>query len=235
LHNLVIDATVNGNLSLENYLVYQHLKERHRRERDSYPQALSLRVHRALSWLNKAEQCEDYDSQFIFLWIAFNAAYAQDFDAKQDFSERGLYQEFLTKIEHLDTSRKLSEIVWSQYSTSIRLILNNEFIFQAFWKFQSGQITEEKWKQDQSRAKAVANNALASGDTTTVLSILFSRLYTLRNQLLHGGATYNSQANREQLRDCTSLLSSLVPLVIEVMMDGADQIWGEAIYPLVQT
>ncbi|TBT41939.1 hypothetical protein D5E81_04425, partial [Vibrio parahaemolyticus] len=47
----------------------------------------------------------------------------------------------------------------------------------------------------------------------------------------HGGATYNSQANREQLRDCTSLLSSLVPLVIEVMMDGADQIWGGGYIP----
>jgi len=219
---------------MEDYVLYQLLKERHRRERDSYPQALSLRVHRALSWLNKAEQCEDYDSQFIFLWISFNAAYAQGFDYKQDFTDRGLYQEFLGKIEHLDTSKKLSDIVWSQYSTSIRLILNNEFIFQAFWKFQSGAITEDEWKQEQPRAKAAANNALASGDTTTVLSILFSRLYTLRNQLLHGGATYNSQTNRNQLRDCTSLLSSIVPTIIELMMDGADQLWGDAIYPLVK-
>lgn len=219
---------------MEGYVLYQRLKERHRRERDSYPQALSLRVHRALSWLNKAEQCEDYDSQFIFLWISFNAAYAQDFDYKKDFTESGLYQEFLGKIEHLDTSKKLSDIVWSQYSTSIRLILNNEFIFQAFWKFQSEAITEDKWKQEQLRAKAAANNALASGDTTTVLSILFSRLYTLRNQLLHGGATYNSQTNRKQLRDCTSLLSSIVPTIIELMMDGADQLWGDAIYPLVK-
>lgn len=219
---------------MEGYVLYQRLKERHRRERDSYPQALSLRVHRALSWRNKAEQCEDYDSQFIFLWISFNAAYAQDFDYKQDFTQRGLYQEFLGKIEHLDKSKKLSDIVWSQYSTSIRLILNSEFIFQAVWKFQSGAITEDKWKQEQPRAKAAANNALASGDTTTVLSILFSRLYTLRNQLLHGGATYNSQTNRKQLRDCTSLLSSIVPTIIELMMDGADQLWGDAIYPLVK-
>ena len=215
--------------------MYQQLKERHRQERGSYPQALSLRVHRALSWLNKAEQCKDYDSKFIFLWIAFNAAYAQDFDSKQDFCERGLYQEFLAKIILLDTSKKLSEIVWYQYSKSIRLILNNEYIFHSFWKFQSGQITESQWKQEHSKAKAAANNALASGDTTTVLSILFSRLYTLRNQLLHGGATYNSQANREQLRDCTTLLSSIVPVIIELMMDGAEHIWGDAIYPLVDS
>nr|WP_269135255.1 HEPN domain-containing protein [Vibrio cincinnatiensis] len=233
MHNKVNNATVSCVFE-GNYSVHQQLKERHRRERDSYPQALSLRVHRALSWLNKAEQCEDYDSQFIFLWIAFNAAYAQDFDSTQNFCERGLYQEFLAKIVNLDTSKKLSEIVWSQYSTSIRLILNNEYIFQAFWKFQARQITQEQWKQDQSKAKTAANSALASGDTTTVLSILFSRLYTLRNQLLHGGTTYNSLANREQLRDCTSLLSSIVPVVIEVMMDGTGQIWGDAIYPLLE-
>ena len=55
---------------------YQHLKTRQRAERVNYPEHLSLRVHRALSWLNRAEQCQDDDGRFIFLWISFNAAYA---------------------------------------------------------------------------------------------------------------------------------------------------------------
>ena len=56
---------------------YEELKERHRAEREGYPPNLSLRVHRALSWLDRAEQlAEDADGQFILLWIAFNAAYA---------------------------------------------------------------------------------------------------------------------------------------------------------------
>ncbi|EQB4026034.1 hypothetical protein ACYJKZ_006435, partial [Pseudomonas aeruginosa] len=57
---------------------YQALKERHRQERDQQHPNLSLRLHRALSWLNRAEQAEDTDGRFIFLWIAFNAAYATD-------------------------------------------------------------------------------------------------------------------------------------------------------------
>ncbi|WP_050906432.1 HEPN domain-containing protein [Vibrio campbellii] len=214
--------------------MYQILKERHRKERDSYPQALSLRVHRALSWLKKAEMCnDDHDSKYIFLWIAFNAAYAQDFEYKADFGERGLYQEFLSKIVSLDGGNKLSELVWSQYSSSIRLILDNEFILQSFWKFHSGLITEEQWKKERSQAKSLANKALSGGDTATVLSVVFSRLYTLRNQLMHGGATYNSSANRDQIRDCTALLESVVPTIIEIMMDGADELWGDAVYPLV--
>lgn len=50
---------------------------------------------------------------------------------------------------------------------------------------------------------------------------------------MHGGATYNSSANRDQIRDCTALLESVVPTIIEIMMDGADELWGDAVYPLV--
>ncbi|WP_182026832.1 HEPN domain-containing protein [Vibrio rotiferianus] len=213
--------------------MYQALKDRHRRERDSYSQALSLRIHRALSWLHRAEMCDDLDSRYIFLWIAFNAAYAQDFDYKAEYGERGLYQEFLSKIISLDNKNKLSEIVWSQYSTSIRLILDNEFVLQAFWRYQSGDISKAEWKDELLKAKIAANKALSSGDTVTVLSVVFSRLYTLRNQLIHGGATYNSSANRSQVRDCTAVLESVVPTIISLMMDGSDELWGDAVYPLI--
>ena len=44
---------------------YKVLKDRHRAERGNFSQNLSLRVHRALSWLGKSEQCDDLDSQYI--------------------------------------------------------------------------------------------------------------------------------------------------------------------------
>ena len=40
-------------------LSYRELKSRQRKERDNYPLNLGLRVHRTLSWLNRAEQCDD--------------------------------------------------------------------------------------------------------------------------------------------------------------------------------
>ena len=56
-------------------MVYQELKDRQNKEKDTYGKFLGIRIHRALSWLNRAEQCaDDSDSHFIFLWIAFNAA-----------------------------------------------------------------------------------------------------------------------------------------------------------------
>jgi len=54
------------------------LRARHQTVRDGYPPDLNLRLHRALSWLKRAEMAEDDDGRFIFLWIAFNAAYARE-------------------------------------------------------------------------------------------------------------------------------------------------------------
>ena len=67
-----------------------------------------------------------------------------------------------------------------------------------------------------------------------MLSIVFSRMYTLRNQLIHGGATWNSSVNRDQLRGCSAFLGKRVPYVIQLMMDNTDTLWGDAAYPVVE-
>ena len=43
-------------MNIQKHLNYHDLKTRHREIRDNFPHSLSLRVHRALSWLNRAEQ-----------------------------------------------------------------------------------------------------------------------------------------------------------------------------------
>lgn len=66
------------------------LKQRHRAVRESYPANLNIRVHRALSWLKRAEMAEaenDDDGRYIFLWIAFNAAHASEIDEYRRLSE----------------------------------------------------------------------------------------------------------------------------------------------------
>ena len=209
------------------------LKQRHRLERDKYPTSLALRTHRALSWLKKSEECSDDDSKFTFLWIAFNSAYAQDFEQKVNYGERGLYQEFLNRLVELDSENLLAEIVWQNYSGAIRAVLDNEFILESYWNYHTGRISEEEWKETRSKAKSAANTALGHNNTASVLSIVFSRLYTLRNQIIHGGATYNSSANRQQLRDCTVLLEQILPAIIKIMMDSSKELWGDPVYPLI--
>ena len=59
------------------------LKEKQRALRDGFSTPLTLRVHRALSWLRRAEaEEEDQDVRFILLWIGFNAAYAGDVEGR---------------------------------------------------------------------------------------------------------------------------------------------------------
>lgn len=87
-------------------LEYVTLKQRHRLVRDGHPNSLTLRIHRALSWLNRAEQADDVDGQFIFLWIAFNAAYAQELDDSDRTSDKATFTAFLQKLCDLDSNKR---------------------------------------------------------------------------------------------------------------------------------
>lgn len=188
-----------------------------------------------MSWLEKAEQLEeDIDINFISLWIALNAAYANDIEASIRPSEQELLGKFLERICSLDKEGKLYELVWQHYTSSIRVLLDTPYVFQPYWDNLNGKPTASDWQVQFENAKHKANKSLASKDTAKILSIVLNRIYTLRNQLIHGGATCNSSANRDQLRDSTKLLAAIVPIVIEVMMNAAQQTWGEPHYPLVK-
>lgn len=217
---------------------HQHLKTRQRAERHAHSPNLALRVHRALSWLQRAEQqagLADRDGEFIFLWIAFNAAYATEIDERYRLNEQATFRAFLQKLADLDAERgRFADLVWTEFSGSIRILLDNPYVFQDFWSFQNGSMPEEEWKRRFADAKKVAKLALRNRETVTVLGVVLSRIYTLRNQLMHGGATWNSAVNRDQIRDCTNLMGKLVPLVIEVMLDHPEALWGDACYPVVE-
>ncbi|ESZ89337.1 hypothetical protein KT71_002852 [Congregibacter litoralis KT71] len=107
-------------------------------------------------------------------------------------------------------------------------------MFQPFWDAHHGDESESDWETRFAETKSGAHRALARSDTTTVLSIVLTRLYTLRNQLIHGGATWSGSVNRGQLRDCSKFLGELVPTLIQVMMDHPNTLWGEACYPVVE-
>ena len=62
---------------------------------------------------------------------------------------------------------------------------------------------------------------------------MFDRLYVLRNQLVHGGSTWNSAVNRSQISDGTKILGLVVPIVIHLMMEQPNQLWGDPCYPVV--
>lgn len=179
------------------------LKEKQRALRDGFSLPLTLRVHRALSWLLRANREEDdFDTRFIMLWIGFNAAYAGDLERALDedggrrrpgaTSERERFDGFFRDLVRLDTEGRLYKALWTRFPQEIRILLDNRFVFAPFWKHHAGLPGGAGWEITFEASKRAAHAALAAGDTPVVLSILFDRLYVLRNQLLHGGATWNS-------------------------------------------
>ena len=123
---------------------FERLKERHRAERHDWPENLSLRVHRALSWLHRAEQlarAEDIDGQFIFLWIAFNAAYATEIDEQHRESEQQTFRAFLQKLVELDAGkRRFDALVWQEFPKSIRVLLDPEGGGRRRWRRASAAL-----------------------------------------------------------------------------------------------
>jgi hypothetical protein len=214
---------------------FDDLKAKQRRLRDGFPEPLGLRVHRAISWLGRAEQeSDDLDAAFIFYWIAFNAAYAAEAPASVAGSERSNFAAFFEKLIALDATNRIYGEIWTRFPDSIRVLLDNKFVFQPFWSHQNGVEGYADWEDRFARGRDVLHKALARKDTKLILSTLFDRLYVLRNQLLHGGATWNSSVNRGQVRDGTRILASLVPIFIDLMLDNPGLDWGVPYYPVVE-
>ena len=210
------------------------LKTKQRALRDGFHENLSLRVHRALSWLARAEACgDDDDARFIFLWIAFNAAYSEETGDAAPNAARGLFETYFGKIVQLDSERRIYDAIWARFTGPIRLLLENKYVYQPFWSHQNQLSGFGDWEERFTSAKRRLSQALSRQDTGVVLITLFDRLYVLRNQLVHGGATWNSGVNRAQVRDGAAILAFLIPLFVDLMMDNPNTPWGKAHYPVV--
>lgn len=216
---------------------FETLKKRHREIRSSanYPESLSLRVHRALSWLKPAEIEDDWDIKFILYWIAFNAAYAKAVPEDDESSEKDQMTSFFDRLVVLDKDRKIYNAIWSEFSGPIRLLLDNKYVFAPFWRYQRGEVSAKDWELWFATSRKVVQKSLATHDTVKILSSLFPRIYTLRNQIVHGGVTWQSAVNRDQVRDCSALLETLVPIFIQIMMENKEGDWDMPSYPVVES
>jgi len=213
------------------FLSHDEIKAKQRGLRDGFPDPLGLRVHRAISWYGRAErETDDPDAAFLFNWIAFNAAYADERDVR---GERDAFSWFFTNLQQRDLAGRIYNAVWERFSGPIRMFLENRYVYGPYWANQNGLDGYEDWEERFDRARRAFHRALTQRDTAAILSMLFDRLYVLRNQMIHGGATWNSSVNRDQLRDGAAILACLVPVMIDIMMDNPQEGWGRPFYPVV--
>ena len=210
------------------------LKTRHRRVRDRQPEPLRVRIHRAISWLHRAEQeKDDVDANFLFLWIALSAAYAREFGF--EVSKRDQTRQFIQKVLARDHLGRLHEAIHKQFSGPIRTLVDNKFVFEPFWRALRDHDSSGQWNTQFAAGKKVALRAIMDKQTDVVLSVVLDRLHVLRNQLVHGGATWNSSANRLQLKDGAAILATIMPVIADVMIDDESDDFDAIAYPLTST
>ena len=196
---------------------------------------LGLRMRRAVSWLERAEQeKDDPDAAFIFYWISFNAAYATDLDFAESESEARQFNDYFQQVVALDENRLIYNAVYDRFSDSILLLMDNQFVFQPFWKYQNRVPGYADWAQRFQSTQSRIYEARNRQDTGMILDTLFDRLYVLRNQLIHGGATWRSSRNRDQVQDGTRIMAFLVPIFISLMLEHPEIDWGTPYYSVVR-
>lgn len=206
------------------------LKEAHRQVRDAQPDSTRVRLHRAISWLARAEQeTVDTDARFLFLWIALNAAYAQEFGFEN--AEREQLRRFFDALLAHDKAESLQDILFQQFPGPIRTLIGNRFVYARFWKALREHDSSGRWSDCFAADQRSALQAVVERRTEVVLSIVLDRLYVLRNQLVHGGATWGGSTNRAQLRDGAAILGQLVPAILRLMLQEGTLGLGDVAYP----
>jgi hypothetical protein len=213
-------------------LNHEKLKTKLKSLERSHVESFYIRLHRAISWQRAATENKDnQDFQIIAYWISLNSCYAISGDVDRA-AESSKLTEFFEKIINVDKEGKIYELFWTEFPGVIRVLLNNQFIYKRYWLFQRGEVTSWKaeFEKDNHRALMLLQNPNRSVE---LIQLVMRRLYQMRNQLIHGGATYQSRVNRNQVRDSANLLGKLIPLIIEIMIDNPDEAWGDIYYPVV--
>ncbi|MCY4182649.1 MAG: HEPN domain-containing protein [Gammaproteobacteria bacterium] len=196
------------------------------------------RLRRAEAWLERSREDGTPDiERFIFLWIAFNSAYGDE-DSIRDRNQTEVFKVFLGNIVKKDKPReRLFRLVWQEFKGPIRDLLNNAYVNEEFWRYVRGK-GKKKYFKNLNKSLEKSMEQPSTEDLKEVLFEMFNRLYTLRNQVFHGGVTHPTGYGGPQIRDSVKIMSKLVPEIVETMLedikeDPNSRLWGRVSYPRI--
>jgi hypothetical protein len=200
-----------------------------REDRDAH-QSFAIRVWRATSWLERAEQATDVEDRFIASWIGFNALYGRLDDQNRAWGDREAMGTFLAAIWRLDDQRTLRHLLFKRQLGVLKLI-ENKWLYDRFWADPKGNHEEDLHRLVRRHLKEFGQK-----DMLPVLQVVFERIYIMRLQVFHGASTKGSSLNRRMLNECTAILFDVLPSMIEVMIrSGLSAEWGSVCFPPIKT
>ena len=190
------------------------------------------RLHRAGSWFQCAVSYQDdEDVAFITLWVAFNACYGDE-NNHGELSEHESFKRFIGKLVYHDDANMIYDCLWRNFPDFVAALIDSPYVFAPFWKVQRDG--KGYWQDEFERSKITALKALSESRVDKLLIIVLDRLYVLRNQLMHGGASYKGHLNRQQVKNGQRFMMTLMPIIIEIMTGAINSDWGKVYYPAVE-
>jgi hypothetical protein len=225
---------------------------------DARTQGYYDRLQRACSWLAKAKRASDPEAGFIFSWIALNAlcgvrpeVFKTEWWKREEKSRPSLNKQqyddevprelewFLWRMCNLDIDgrglRGVIEVGWAH----AKAVLRTRYLMSNFWVWKWTEEEIERW-QDLSEKKvkdAISRVIDPKKMYQALCEIIVWRLRTLRNQLLHGGATDTHSKRRaageSELEAGRRLLEELVWAFLALMgtESGRTRYWPPIPYP----
>ena len=230
------EFTPNGEPQFARLTARRHKKFPYKGDEDSH---FHLRLRRSVGWLGRAERelyhaaPPDLDMAFTCYWFAFNALYAQNPHTSRQGEKASFKAFFETVIGYDDKCKRaiLAEIQ-GNLSKPIEALMDNKYAFEPFWRYYNGVHGHVNWEVDFAADKYKMDKDIDEQDVYEILSVLFERLYVVRNQIVHGNATWNGGRNRDQLRDGANIMAFLLPLLITLVMDNPKMDLGKPYYTL---
>ena len=142
---------------------------------------------------------------------------------------------FLEYLYKLDDEQRISQVIWGKARQSIEVLLAYPYASKEYWDYKNHKISKVQWMQKNIADKQFISHILNVKDSKQVLTLLFLRLFALKQQMLDGGSNYNSMANRLHMRESCVILQALIPTFIYIIIDNAQTIeFTMPFYPAVQ-
>lgn len=196
--------------------------------------AIRLRMHRALSWMRKADDFaipEDADARLIFSWVAMNTLYAKwDSDRANREPEWQTREDFLSRMVKEDEEGRIQKVLLENRKLCDRL-LSEEHLINSYW----GNPSEDEARKARSKPRRIGKHYHVVDEVIKILLPLMTCITMLRSQLVHGMSTYGSSANRAVVEAGAVIVFEINLAMLQIIAEDGlwqdDESWMPVPYP----
>jgi hypothetical protein len=113
-------------------------------------------------------------------------------------------------------------------------LFEDRYLCRHFWEQPTAPSGRNR-NREAAWGAATAREHLREGRHGALLDRVLDRIHFVRNQLVHGGSTFNGRLNRTAVRRASQMLDHLLACFLQILMEhGYVDDWGELCYPPIE-